>query len=155
VHKNVAVAAFAALIFLGASASCGCKGEADPAHLPFAYIHGDCSPTDGLATVFNFTSKPIHPDKYEEPFLTIYVNDISIRSAPSDYAIKKGELTLMASWCPSPGKCVVATSGNLHITSITPKGMTGAYELHFPDGSVAKNTFDATWAVSRAPIACG
>jgi hypothetical protein len=154
--RGVVSSSLLALIVFASSASCGGKSEANyPGHFSFAYVQRDCGPTDGDSLMFYFTVKQSQLGKYEEPFVVISINENLPRSAPQDYSIQSGKYAVLASRCLSPGKCDVATSGTLHLTTFTPgKGATGRYELHFQGGTVEEDSFDATWRVVKQLI-CG
>ena len=145
-----------ALIVFASSASCGRKSEAKyPPHFPFAYVQRDCGPADGPALAFYFTLKQSPLGKYEEPFLMISINENLPSSAPQSYWIKSGKYAVLASRCLSPGQCDAATSGTLHLTTFSPgKGATGEYELHFQDGRVERDSFNAAWHVAKH-LMCG
>jgi hypothetical protein len=149
-----------ALVTFAALAVCGHKSETKPlAHVPFAYLQPDCGPTDGGALVFYFTLKQSQSGEYQEPFVEISINENLPRSAPRDYTImpgRSGNYAVLASRCTTHGKCETATSGTLHLSAFSPaKGITGEYELHFQDGSVERDAFDATWVVLKQPLLCG
>jgi hypothetical protein len=145
-----------ALIVFASSASCGRKSDANyPARFPFAYAQRDCGPADGSALAFYFTLKESQFGKYEEPFIEISINENLPKSAPRDYSIRPGRWDLLASRCLRPGQCEAATSGTLHLAKLIEwQGASGEYELHFNDGSVERETFDATWYVVKGLI-CG
>ena len=130
------------LVVLTSSASCGRESEG---HFPFAYVQDDCGPADGLALHFYLTQKKSEAGKYEEPFLDISINENLPKSAPQDYSIRSGSGAVLASRCLTPGQCVGATSGTLHLTKFDEKGgVSGEYKLRFKDGSVEKDSFNAT-----------
>jgi|ERR1700720_117408 hypothetical protein len=130
------------LVVLTSSASCGRESEG---HFPFAYVQDDCGPTDGVALHFYFTQKQSEAGKYKEPFLDISISEILPKSAPQDYSIRLGSAAVFASRCLTPGQCVGATSGTLHLTKFDEKGgVSGEYKLRFKDGSVEKDSFNAT-----------
>ena len=67
--------------------------------------------------------------------------------APQDYPIRSGSMVL-ARRCLRPGQCEAVTSGILHLAKFSKgKIASGEYELHFPDGSIEKGSFDAVWCV--------
>jgi hypothetical protein len=139
------------LVVLTSSAGCGRESEE---HFPFAYVQDDCGPADGLALHFYFTQKKSEAGKYEEPFLDISINENLPKSAPQDYSIRSGSGAVLASRCLTPGECVGATSGTLHLTKFDKsRGISGEYKLHFKDGSVEKGHFDATRYL--VPLLCG
>jgi hypothetical protein len=131
------------LVVLTSSARCGRESEGP---FPFAYVQEDCGPADGLALNFYFTQKRSESGKYKEPFLDISINENLPKSAPQDYSIRSGSGAVLASRCLTPGQCVGATSGTLHLTKLDGrKVVSGEYKLHFKDGTVEKGSFDATW----------
>jgi hypothetical protein len=123
---------------------------------PFAYVGVDCGPTDGIDLVFYFTAKEGKSQKLEEPYIVIAIDERT-KPAPGDYSIEERDSPMRASRCASSGQCARATSGTLHLTKYTARGgASGAYELHFQDGSVERASFDATWrALEREPLICG
>jgi len=153
--RRVLLPSLLAVVVLISSARCGRKSEASyPAHFPFAYVQMDCGPTDGAALAFYFTLKESQFGKDEQPFINISINTNLPKSAPRDYSIRPGRWDLLASRCLRPGQCDSATSGTLHLAKfIEGQGASGKYELHFKDGSVEKNRFDARWRAG--PIMCG
>jgi hypothetical protein len=139
------------LVVLTSSARCGRESEK---HFPFAYVQNDCGPADGLTLHFYFTQKQTEAGKYKEPFLEISINENLPKSAPQDYSIRSGSGAVLASRCLTPGQCVDATSGTLHLTKFDERrGVSGDYKLHFKDGSVEKGRFDATRRF--VPLLCG
>jgi hypothetical protein len=154
--KRVVSMSLLTLAFLYRSASCGRQYEANPtARTSFAYVQNGCGPTDAPAVEFYFTLKQSQFGKYEEPFVMISINENLPSSGPQDYSIRSGQYAVLASRCLSPGQCDAATSGTLRLTTFSPgKGATGEYELHFPNGSVERNSFDATWNVVKQ-LMCG
>jgi hypothetical protein len=144
-----------ALAFLFCSGSCGRQCESKSAPSTFAYIQGACGPTDGPAVEFYFTSKQGQLGRYEEPYLMISISENLPSSGPRDYSIKSGSFAVLASRCLSPGRCDAAISGTLHLATFSPgKSASGQYELHFHDGKVEMDHFDAAW-YSGKPITCG
>ncbi len=104
---------------------------------PFADVQPDCGPTDGPALTFHFTSKQVHSGEYEEPFVKVSIYESLPRSAPTDYAIGARRDYVWASRCTSPAKCADAIAGSsLRINTVSAKGVSGVYELHFQDGTV-------------------
>ena len=144
------------LAFLSCSTGCGRQYEANPMpRTSFAYVQDACGPTDGPAVGFYFTLKQSQLGKYEEPFILISINENLPSSVPQDYSIKSGKYAVLASRCLRPGQCDAATSGTLHLTTFSPgKGASGDYELHFQDGRVERDSFDATWYVVKQ-LMCG
>jgi hypothetical protein len=139
------------LVVLASSAMCGRESEG---HFPFAYVQTDCGPADGPALHFYFTQKQSEAGKYKGPFLDIWINENLPKSAPQDYSIRSGSGAVFASRCLTPGQCVGATSGTLHLTKFNERrGVSGEYKLRFKDGSVEKGSFDATWCF--VPLLCG
>ena len=153
--KKVVWISVLTLVCLGSSAGYGCQSAANaPARFPFAYVQDDCGETDGEAVKFYFTRKQSECGKYEEPFIMISINENLPKSAPQDYSIRSGRWAVLASRCLKVGQCESATSGTLHLRKfIERQGASGAYELHFQDGSVERGTFDATWCAG--PRMCG
>jgi hypothetical protein len=143
--RKVVSTFFWAFITLLSSASCGLKSEANyPPHFPFAYVQEGCGPADGPALLFYFTVKPAKCGKYEEPFLMIEIIGNLPQSAPRAYTMGSGSRDMLASRCQSPGHCEAATSGYLHLAKFSQsKNASGEYELHFRDGSIEKQNFDA------------
>jgi hypothetical protein len=130
------------LVILTSSASCGRESEE---HFPFAYVQDDCGSTDGVALHFYFTQKQSEAGKYKEPFLDILISEILPKSAPQNYSITLDSAAVFASRCLTPGQCVGATSGTLHLTKFDKKGdVSGEYKLHFKDGGIEKGSFNAT-----------
>ena len=120
-------------------------GRASEGRFPFAYVQDDCGPTDNIALHLYFTQKQSAAGKYKEPPLDILISEKFPKSAPQDYSITLGSTPVFASRCLTPGQCVGATSGTLHLTKFDEKGgVSGEYKLHFKDGSVEKGSFDAT-----------
>jgi hypothetical protein len=154
--KRVGLISLLTLAILSCSASCGRQYEAKPMQrTSFAYVQSACGPTDGPAVEFYFTLKQSPFGKYEEPFVMISINENLPRSTPQDYSIKSGQYAVLASRCLRPGQCDAATSGTLHLTTFSPgKGATGEYELHFQDGKVERDNFDATWYAVKQ-LMCG
>jgi hypothetical protein len=154
--KRVVSMSLLTLAFLYCSASCGRQYEANPtARTSFAYVQNSCGPTDAPAVEFYFTLKQSQFGKYEEPFVMISINENLPSSGPQDYSIKSGQYAVLSSRCLSPGQCDAATSGTLHLTTFSPgKGATGEYEIHFQNGRVERNSFDATWYVVKQ-LMCG
>jgi hypothetical protein len=154
--KRVVSMSLLMLAFLCCSASCGRQYGANPtARTSFAYVQNGCGPTDAPAVEFYFTLKQSQFGKYEEPFVMISINENLPSSGPQDHTIKSGQYAVLASRCLSPGQCDAATSGTLHLTTFSPgKGATGEYELHFQNGRVERNSFDATWHVVKQ-LMCG
>lgn len=152
--KRAAFVFVLTLVFLASSASCRREsGVNPPARFPFAYVQDDCGPTDGLALHFYFTQNQSKSGKYKEPFLDILI-DGNLKSAPQDYSIRLGSSAVLASRCLTPGQCVGATSGTLHLTKFDERrGVSGEYKLRFKDGSVEKGSFDATRCF--IPFSCG
>lgn len=139
------------LVLLTSLTGCGHESEG---HFPFAYVQNDCGPTDGVALQFYFTQKQSEPGKYSEPFLAISINENLPKSAPQHYSIRSGTWAVLASRCLTPGQCVGASSGTLHITKFDGrKGVSGEYKLDFKDGTVEKGSFDATRCF--VPLLCG
>jgi hypothetical protein len=121
----------------------------------FAYVQNACGPADGPALEFYFTAKKSQLGKYDEPFIEISINENLPGSVPQDYSIKSAKYPVLASRCLSKGRCDTATSGTLHLSAFKPgKGATGKYELHFPNGGVERDNFDATWRVAKQ-LMCG
>jgi hypothetical protein len=136
---------------LTSSARCGRESEG---YFPFAYVQEDCGPTDGPALHFYFTQKQSEAGKYKEPFLDILISENLPKSAPQDYSIRSGSGAVLASRCLTPGQCVGATSGTLHLTMFDKRrSVSGEYKLHFKVGSVEKGSFDATRCF--VPLLCG
>ena len=154
--KRVVSMSLLTLAFLYCSASCGRQYEANPtARTSFAYVQDACGLTDGPAVEFYFTFNQSQFGKYEEPFIMISINENLPSSVPQDYSIKAGKYAVLASRCLSPGQCDAATSGTLHLTTFSPgKGASGDYELHFQDGRVERESFDATWYAVKQ-LMCG
>ena len=144
------------LAFLSCSTGCGRQYEANPMpRTSFAYVQDACGPTDGPAVEFYFTFNQSQFGKYEEPFIMISINENLPSSVPQDYSIKAGKYAVLASRCLRPGQCDAATSGTLHLTTFSPgKGASGDYELHFQDGRVERERFDATWYAVKQ-LMCG
>src|SRR5260370_24379869 len=154
--KRVVSISLLTLAFLSSLASCGRQYEENPMpHTSSAYVQDACGPTDGPAVEFYFTLKQGQFGKYDVPFVMISVNENLPSSAPQDYSIKSGSDAMLASRCLRPGQCDAATSGTLHLSTFSPgKGATGEYELHFQNGRVERDNFDATWhGVQR--LMCG
>jgi hypothetical protein len=142
------------LALLASSVSCGNRAHATPPRFPFAYVEDACGPADGLALEFFFTQKQAECGKFEEPYILIEIDDNLPKSAPKDYSITLGRSDVLASRCMSRGQCESATSGTLHLGKFSHReGASGAYELHFNDGSVEKASFEARWCVTR--LLCG
>jgi hypothetical protein len=139
------------LVVLISSATCGRESEG---YFSFAYVQEDCGPTDGPALHFYFTQKQSEAGKYKEPFLDILISG-NPKSAPRDYSIRSGSAAVFASRCLTPGQCVGATSGTLHLTKFDERrGVSwGEYKLRFKDGSVEKGSFNATRYF--VPVLCG
>ena len=154
--KRLLPISFLGLAFLFCSASCGQQYEAKSAPPPtLAYVQGACGPTDGPAIEFYFTSEQGQLGKYEEPYVMISLSENLPSSGPRDYSIKSGSYAVLASRCQIPGRCDAAISGTLHLATFSPgKGASGQYELHFHDGKVEMDHFDAAW-YSGKPITCG
>ena len=144
------------LAFLSVSASCRRQDRAIPMERThFAYVQSACGPTDGPAVEFYFTRNQSQAGKYVEPFIMISINENLPSSTPQTYSIKSGESALLASRCLRPGKCDAATSGTLHLTKFSPgTGATGEYELHFQDGRIERDNFDAAWYTVKQ-LMCG
>jgi hypothetical protein len=134
------------------------QSEANPTRrtsFVFAYVQNACGPTDGPALEFYFTTKKSQFGKYDEPFIEISINENLPGSVPRDYSIKSDKYPVLASRCLSKERCDAATSGTLHFSAFKPgKSATGEYELHFQNGEVERNNFDATWQVAKSPM-CG
>ncbi|MFZ0958912.1 MAG: hypothetical protein WAN60_21415 [Candidatus Sulfotelmatobacter sp.] len=112
-------------------------------HFPFAYMQQGCGPEDGLALDFHFTAKKSECGKYSEPFITISIWKNLPKSAP--YSMEIPGSGGSAIRCLKPGACEAATSGTLHLDKfIEGTSSSGEYELHFKDGSVESDKFDAT-----------
>ncbi len=108
---------FLCLIILASSASCGFQSDANPSgRFPFAYVRDDCGPTDGIVLVFYFTMKETTGEKFDEPFISVSINENLPKSAPQDYSIRQGSYAMLASRCLKPAQCVAATSGTLHLS---------------------------------------
>jgi hypothetical protein len=121
----------------------------------FAYVQNACGPADGPALEFYFTAKKSQLGKYDEPFILISINENLPGPVPHDYSIKSDKDPVLASRCLSKGRCDAATSGALHLSAFKPgKGATGEYELHFQNGRVERDNFDATWRVAKQ-LLCG
>jgi len=117
-------------------------------HTSFAYVQDACGPIDGPAVEFYFTLQ-------QGQFAMISINENLPSSTPQDYSIRSGSDAMLASRCLSPGQCDAATSGTLHLSMFSPgKGATGEYELHFQNGRVERDNFDATWYVVKQ-LMCG
>jgi hypothetical protein len=142
------------LALLASSLSCRNQLSATPTQFSFAYVEDDCGPTDGLALEFFFTQKQSQCGKFEEPFILIEIDENLPTSAPQDYTIMSGRSAVLASRCMSHGQCESATSGTLRLAKFRHgSGASGAYELHFNDGSVERGSFDARWCVTK--LLCG
>ena len=154
--KRVVSISLQTIAFLSCSASCGRQYEANPSErTSFAYVQNACGPTDGPAVEFCFTPKQRQSGRFEVPFVMISINENLPSSTPRDYSIKSGQYAVLASRCLRPGQCDAAASGTLHLTTFSPgKGATGEYELHFRNGRVERNSFDATWYVVKQ-LMCG
>src|SRR5258708_26950175 len=121
----------------------------------FAYGNAAGGPTDGPAIEFYFTLEHSRLGKYEESFILISINENLPSSVPQDYSIKSGKDAVHASRCTGPGQCEAATSGTLHLSTFSPgKGATGEYELHFQNGRIERDNFDATWRAMKQ-LTCG
>jgi len=144
------------LAFLSCSTGCGRQYEANPMpRTSFAYVQDACGPTDGPAVEFYFTLKQSRLGKYEEPFILISINENLPSSVPQGYSIKSGKYAVLASRCTGPGQCEAATSGTLHLSTFSPgKGATGEYELHFQNGRIERDNFDASWYAVKQ-LTCG
>jgi hypothetical protein len=154
--KGVIPISFLTFAFLFCCASCGRQYEANPrVRSSFAYVQDACGPTDAPAVEFYFTRKRGQSGKYQEPFVMISINENLPSSSLQDYSIGTGRNAVLASRCLSLGRCDTATSGTLHLTTFSPgKGASGDYELHFQDGRIEKDSFDATWYVVKQ-LTCG
>ncbi len=153
--KKVVSISVLTLVCLAYSVGHGCQWAASaPARFPFAYAQDDCGPTDGAAVTFYFTRKQGECGKYEDPFITISIDENLPKSGPRDYAIRLGWWAVLASRCLKAGQCESATSGTLHLRKfIERQGASGEYELRFQDGSAEKGSFSATWC--PGPRICG
>ena len=130
------------VLFLAGSATPAYQ-KSSPSPFPFAYMQQGCAPTDALALDFYFTSKKSECGKYSEPFVRISIWKDLPKAAP--YSIELVGSNGSASRCLRPGVCEAATSGSLRLDKfIEGKNSAGEYELHFRDGSIEKDEFDAT-----------
>lgn len=132
-------------LLIGLSANSVVKSEASPAEkFPFARVENTCAPTDGPAFQLYFTKERVECGAaVKEPFLAITVYE-SLPGAPQTYSFRYGDRTANAARCLRAGARESAASGTLRLTEIQAgKDVSGDYELHFEDGSVAKARFHA------------
>jgi hypothetical protein len=140
--KRIATACLVAILLLAGPATPAYQ-KSSPSRFPFAYMQHGCAPTDALALDFYFTSKKSECGRYSEPFVRISIWKDLPKSAP--YSIELVGSNGSASRCLRPGACEAATSGSLRLDKfIEGKSSAGEYELHFRDGSIEKDKFDAT-----------
>lgn len=137
--RAVTVCLFGILCLVNSATSAFDSGS----HFAFAYMQYGCAPTDAEALDFYFTARKGECGKYTEPFLKISVWKNLPKSAP--YSMKLGGGDGGAIRCLKPGACEAASSGSLRLDKfINERSSSGEYELHFRDGSVEKDKFDAT-----------
>jgi hypothetical protein len=145
---------YIAIIVAFTNGSEGRAGANPSERFRFAYVQSGCGPTDGAALFFYFTTKQSMNEKVEEPFISISINQDLPKSAPLEYLIRRGRTPIQGMRCSKAGECVSATSGFLRLTRYTEgKVAVGEYDLHFPDGSVERGSFDATWRFVK--FVCG
>jgi hypothetical protein len=131
------------VVFLLAEPATPPYWKSSSARFPFAYMQLDCSPDDGIALNFYFTARKSECGKYSEPFVEISIWRSLPKSVP--YTIDVRGWDGIAVRCLKPGACETATSATLHLDKfIQGVSSSGEYELHFKDGSVEKDKFDAT-----------
>lgn len=145
--KRTATAGFLAVFFLAVlflvEPATPAYWKDSSARFPFSYMQRDCAPNDAVALDFYFTARKSECGKYSEPFLKISIWRNLPKSAPYSMEIRGWDGTAIR--CLKPGACEAVTSGTLHLDKfVEGKSSSGEYELHFKDGSVERDKFDAT-----------
>jgi len=140
--QRTATACLLAVLFLPEPATPAYwKSSSTP--FPFSYMQRDCAPNDAVALDFYFTTKKSECGKYSEPFIKISIWRNLPKVAP--YSIELRGWDGMAVRCLKPGACETATFASLRLDKfVGGTSSSGEYELHFKDGSVEKDKFDAT-----------